>query len=173
VRLGILRARSRLYKEDILKRIISLLALSAFIVPVIAAQNKGAEKEVQTFVEDFLLHLGDHRFENIDSFVAPKGVVAITRFRENQWMNTYQTMEEWLAGLKKNANAPPFREPLNNVKVTIDGGHLAYLRGDYHIVREGKVQSKGVDQFTLLREPGGWKITVLAIEAMPIDPPQP
>lgn len=156
-----------------MKRIIAFSALFAFMVPGFAAQNKGEEKQVQAFVEDFLLRLGDHKFENIESLVSPKGLVAITRFRDNQWTNTYQTMEEWLAGLKKNASAPPFREPLSNVKVTIDGGHLAHLRGDYHIVREGKMQSKGVDQFTLLRDPSGWKISVLAIEATPIDPPVP
>jgi hypothetical protein len=78
-------------------------------------------------------------------------------------------MEEWLAGLKRNTNATPFREPLSNVKVTIDSGQLAHIRGDYQILRDGKVQSKGVDQFTLVREPSGWKISVLAIASLPID----
>jgi hypothetical protein len=148
------------------RRIISFLILFAFMVPAFA-QNGGGEKEVQKFVEDFLLRLGDHKLENIDADMAPKAVVIITRRRDNQWMNTYQTGEEWLAGLKRNTNASPFREPLSNVKVTIDSGRLAYVRGDFQILRDGKVQSKGVDQFTLIREPSGWKIAVVAFTSLP------
>jgi hypothetical protein len=132
------------------------------------AQNGGGEKTVQAFVEDFLLRLGDHKFETIDADLAPKAIVVITRQRDNQWTNTYQTAEEWLAGLKRNTNPSPFREPLTNVKVTTDSGRLAHLRGDFQILRDGKVQSKGVDQFTLIRETSGWKIAMVAFTSLPV-----
>ena len=141
--------------------------LCVFVAPVFG--QKPGEKGVQEFVESFLLRLGDHKFESIDADVAPKAIVVITRQRNNEWMNTYQTAEEWLAGLKQNTNAPPFREPLSNVQVTIDSDQLAHLRGNYQIIREGKVQAKGVDQFTLVREPSGWKIAVLAIASLPLE----
>ena len=145
----------------------SFLFLFVFIAAAFA-QNGGGEKTVQSFVEDFLLRLGDHKFETIDRDLAPKAIIVITRQRDNQWTNTYQTGEEWLAGLKGNTNALPFREPLTNVKVTIDSGRLAHLRGDFQILRDGKVQSKGVDQFTLIRETSGWKIAMVAFTSLPV-----
>jgi hypothetical protein len=148
-----------------MKKIACLLVVSAFWVP--AFGQTGGEKGIQGFVEDFLLRLGDRKLDTIDADIAPKAIVVITRQRDGQWTNTYQTAEEWLAGLKRNANAAPFREPLTNVKVTIDSGQLAHLRGDFQIVRDGKVQSKGVDQFTLIHEPSGWKIAVLAFTSLP------
>ena len=151
-----------------MRKIVSFLFLFVFIAAAFA-QNGGGEKTVQSFVEDFLLRLGDHKFETIDTDLAPKAIVVITRQRDNQWTNTYQTGEEWLAGLKGNTNALPFREPLTNVKVTIDSGRLAHLRGDFQILRDGKVQSKGVDQFTLIRETSGWKIAMVAFTSLPAE----
>ena len=151
-----------------MRKIVSFLFLFVFIAAAFA-QNGGGEKTVQSFVEDFLLRLGDHKFETIDRDLAPKAIIVITRQRDNQWTNTYQTGEEWLAGLKRNTNALPFREPLTNVKVTIDSGRLAHLRGDFQILRDGKVQSKGVDQFTLIRETSGWKIAMVAFTSLPAE----
>jgi hypothetical protein len=148
-----------------LTTVVILVVLCGLVIPSFG-QNSG-EKTVQAFVEDFLLRLGDRKLETIDANLAPKAIVVITRQRDNQWTNTYQTAEEWLAGLKRNANAAPFREPLANVKVTIDSDQLAYVRADFQILRDGKAQSKGVDQFTLVREPSGWKIAVLAFTSLP------
>ena len=61
-----------------------------------------------------------------------------------------------------------FREPLTDVTVTIDSDHLAYVRAGFQIVRDGKTVSHGVDQFTLVREPSGWKFAVIAFTSMPI-----
>ena len=144
-----------------------VFVLCAFAAPAFGPTSE--EKTVQTFVEDFLLRLGDRKLETIEADLAPKAIVVITRQRENQWTNTYQTAEEWLAGLKRSTNTSPFREPISNVKVTIDSGQLAYLRGDFQILRDGKIQSKGVDQFTLVREPSGWKIAVLAFTSLPVE----
>ena len=56
---------------------------------------------------------------------------------------------------------------LSHVVVTIDSDHLALVRADFQIVRDGKPQSYGVDQFTLVREPSGWKFVVIAFTSMP------
>jgi hypothetical protein len=163
-----------------MKKIACFLALSAFFLPAFGQTRsasatarslipRGGDKAIQGFVEDFLLRLGDRKLETIEADLAPKAIVVITRQRDGQWTNTYQTAEEWLAGLKRNPNAPPFREPLTNVQVTIDSGQLAHLRGDFQILRDGKVQSKGVDQFTLVREPSGWKIAVVAFTSLPVE----
>jgi hypothetical protein len=67
-----------------------------------------------------------------------------------------------------NPNPATFREPISNVKVTVDTHQLAHLRADLQVVRDGKAQSSGVDQFTLVREPSGWKIATIAYTSMPV-----
>jgi hypothetical protein len=52
--------------------------------------------------------------------------------------------------------------------VTIDSDQLAYLRADFQIMRDGKAQSHGVDQFTLVREGGAWKLAVIAFTSLPL-----
>lgn len=134
--------------------------------PPLFAQNE--EKSVQEFVEAFLLHLGDHDWDKVAADLAPKAIVIVTRERDSQWSNSYQTGEEWLAALKRNPNPITFREPITNVKVTIDSHQLAYLRADFEVMRDGKAQSHGVDQFTLTRENGAWKIAVVAYTSMAV-----
>jgi ketosteroid isomerase-like protein len=127
-----------------------------------------SEKAIRETVERFLLHLGDHQFDAVATDLAPKAVVVVTRQRDGAWTNSYQTGEEWVAALKKNPSPVTFREPLTNVTVTIDSNQLAYVRADFKIVRDGQAQSQGVDQFTLVREPSGWKIAVVAYTSLPI-----
>ena len=126
------------------------------------------QKSVQDAVEAFLLHLGDHEFDKVAADLAPKSIVIVVRERDGQWSNTYQAGDEWLATLKRNPNPVSFREPITNVQVTIDSDQLAYLRADFQVVRDGKALSHGVDQFTLVRESGAWKIGAIAYTSMPI-----
>ena len=133
-----------------------------------SAKVGGDEKAVQDAVEAFLLHLGDHDWDKVAADLAPKAIVLVSRDRNGEWVNSYQTGEEWLGALRRNPNPVTFREPIANVKVTIDSAHLAYLRADFQVVRDGKAQSQGVDQFTLTREGGAWKIAVIAYTSMPV-----
>ena len=131
------------------------------------APSASDKKAIQDVVEAFLLHLGDHDWEKVGADLAPKAMVIVTRDRNGEWSNSYQTGDEWLAALKRNPNPVTFREPISNVAVTIDSDHLAYLRADFQVVRDGQPQSKGVDQFTLVRENGAWKIAVVAYTSLP------
>ena len=124
------------------------------------------QQSVQAVVERFLLHLGDHQFDEVAADLAPKAIIVVTRDRpstvagQGGWANSYQSGEEWIAALKRNPNPVTFREPLTNVQVTVDSDRLAHVRADFQVMRDGQAQSKGVDQFTLVREPGGWKLAV-------------
>jgi imidazolonepropionase-like amidohydrolase len=126
------------------------------------------KKAIQDAVESFLLHLGDHEWDKVAIDLAPKAIVIVTRERNGEWANSYQSGDEWLAALKRNPNPVAFREPITNVAVTVDSDHLAYLRADFQVMRDGQPQSKGVDQFTLVRENGAWKIAVVAYTSMPV-----
>jgi SnoaL-like protein len=148
-------------------RAIFTLTLIAALTGPTAAQTAD-HKAVEQVVESFLLHLGDHEYDRVAADLTPKALIAITRERDGQWSNTFQTGEEWVAALKKNPSPVTFREPITNVNVTIDDGHLAFLRADFQVMRDGKAQSHGVDQFTLVREGAGWKIAVVAYTSMPV-----
>jgi ketosteroid isomerase-like protein len=126
------------------------------------------KKAIQEVVERFLLHLGDREFDKVAADLAPKALVIVARERDGAWSTSFQTGDEWLAAMKKNPSPATFREPITNVAVTIDSDHLAYLRADFQIMRDGKAQSHGVDQFTLVREGAGWKLAVLAYTSLPV-----
>jgi len=135
-----------------------------------AGRLGGLDREVQSVVEAFLLHLGDHEWDKVAADLAPNAMIVVTRQRpgETDWTNSYQTRDEWLASLRRNPNPTTFREPITNVQVTVDSDHLAYLRADFQVMRDGAAQSHGVDQFTLVREGGAWKIAIVAYTSMPL-----
>jgi ketosteroid isomerase-like protein len=141
------------------------LVIAALASPALAQSNE--KKAVQDVVERFLLQLGDKEYDNVAAALAPKALVVIARQRDGQWANSFQTGEEWVAALKKNPNPATFREPLSNVSITIDSGRLAYVRADFQIMRDGRAQSHGVDQFTLVREGDAWKMAVVAFTSLP------
>jgi ketosteroid isomerase-like protein len=146
--------------------VFALITATVFAGP--AAAQTADQKAVQQTVESFLLHLGDHEFDTVAADLTPKAIIVITRERDGQWSNSFQTGEEWIAALRKNPNPVTFREPITAVTVTIDDGHLAFLRADFHVMRDGKAQSHGVDQFTLVRDGAAWKIAVVAYTSMPV-----
>jgi ketosteroid isomerase-like protein len=147
---------------------IGSLAIAASFLAAPALAQPATPKGVQDAVEAFLLHLGDHDFDKVAADLAPKAIVIIARERDGQWSNTYQTGDEWLAAVKRNPNPVTFREPITNITATVDSDELAYLRADFQVVRDGKPLSRGVDQFTLTRESGAWKIAVVAYTSMPV-----
>jgi SnoaL-like protein len=155
--------------------ILRLLALvaAASIVDTGTVSAQSAEHAVRDAVEAFLLHLGDHQFDKVAADLAPKAIVIVVRQRtaaggtQPEWSSSYQTGEEWLAVLTRNPNPITFREPITNVAVTIDSDRLAFVRADFQVVRDGEPQSHGVDEFTLVRESGGWKIAAIAYTSLP------
>jgi SnoaL-like domain len=138
------------------------------VMPAPARAQSSDEKAIRSVVESFLTRLGDHKFETLDADFTPTAIIVVSRQRDGQWSNSYQTAEQWLAGRKKDPNPIAFREPITNVKITIDSDRIAYLRADFQVVRDGKALSSGVDQFTLVREPGGWKIAAVVYTSMPV-----
>lgn len=143
-----------------MRYMLALMLACSFAAPISA--QTADEKAVQRYIEDFLLRLGDGQYSTLDADFAPKALVVVARERDGQWTTNAQTGEEWLAALKKNANPTKFREPITNVSVTIDSDHLAYLRADFQVVRDGKALSSGVDQFTLVRAGDRWRIAMIA-----------
>jgi len=127
-----------------------------------------AADDIKALVERFLLHLGDHEVDKVAADLAPKALIVISRERDGQWTNTQQSSDDWIAAMRRSTTPTIFREPLTNVTVTIDSDHLAFVRADFQVLRDGKAVSHGVDQFTLVREPSGWKFAVIAYTSIPV-----
>jgi ketosteroid isomerase-like protein len=139
--------------------------------PEMQARPDASRREVQLAVEDFLKKLGNRDVAGVRALLAPKALIAVVRQqRDGTFANTYQTGDEFIATFEKGAGQPKFEEPISNVRVTVDSDRLAYVRADFKVVRDGKVMSSGVDQFTLIREPDGWKIAAIAYTSLPASP---
>ena len=143
-------------------RAVALTAMLGIAAPARTLAQAADHKAVQDAVEAFLLHLGDGEFDQMAADLAAKAIIIVVRQRDGKFGNTYEMGDAWVASLKRNANFSKFREPITNVKVTVDSDALAYLRADFQVVRDGKTMSHGVDQFTLVREDGRWKIAAVA-----------
>src|SRR6185295_12349021 len=66
----------------------------AVVVDKAAAGSQAVQSDavaLRAFVEQFLLHLGDHQFDAVAADLAPKAIVIVTRQREGAWVNSYQT----------------------------------------------------------------------------------
>jgi hypothetical protein len=145
---------------------LSLLVLSAGARPS-ESDDAEARRAVQSTIEAFLSDLGNMRLDKLAGYFTPKATMVVVRKTPQGFTNSFQTVEEWLARLRSNPNPRTFEEPLSNLQITIDSGQLAYLRADFKVIRDGKVVSSGVDQFTLVKEEGGWKIAATAYTSLP------
>ena len=130
-----------------------------------------AQREVLMRVEEFLRKLGDRDVAGVRALLAPKALIAVARQRpDGSFANSYQTGEEFVMQLEKNAAQPKFEEPISNVAVTIESDRVAHVRAHFAIVREKRVVSSGVDHFTLLKEQDGWRIAAIAYTSLPAKP---
>lgn len=148
--------------------------------------NAPTRREVQRRVEEFLQKLGARDVQGVRALLAPKALIAVVRQqrpstaaqaaasnverRDGTFAVTYQTGDEFLAQLEKNAGQPRFEEPIANAIVTIESDRLAHVRADFTVVRDRKVVSSGVDHFILLKDDGGWKLAVIAYTSLPAQP---
>ena len=142
-------------------------ALASVDAPALAQPPAENAQTLQKVVERFLLHLGDHQFDAVADDLAAKALIIVSRQRDGQWTNSFQTGDEWIAALKKNPTPVTFREPITNVTVTIDSDRLGHVRADFKVRGGGAARWSGVDQFTLVREPSGWKMAVVAYTSLP------
>jgi len=138
--------------------VMAVVALGASGLSAAAQPADADAAAVRRAVEQFLDDLGNRRLEKLPALFAPKATMVVVRQRDGQWTTTHQTSDEWLAGLKAQTPGTIFKEPLTNVTVHVESGHLAHLRADFTVVIEGQVRSHGVDYFTLVKDAGAWKI---------------
>lgn len=143
-----------------MKHILCAAVVVMLAVPIPAQPPD--EKAVRDTIDGFLARLGDGKYETLDADLAPKALIVVVRESDGRWVTTYQTGVEWLAALKTSQSRQPFREPIENVKITLDSERLAYVRADFKVIRNQQTLAHGVDQFTLVKTADGWKIATIA-----------
>jgi ketosteroid isomerase-like protein len=153
-----------------MQSIVFTAILTLIWIPAAAARAQTAsdEQAVRARVEEFLTKLGSRDVEGVRAMLAPKAAIIVVRQqKEGGFASSHQSGDEFMAQLEKNAGGPMFEEPLTHVLVTVDSGALAYVRANFTVVHEGKVLSSGVDQFTLVKNAGVWKIAAVAYTSTP------
>ena len=131
--------------------------------------DRDAERAVIDAVQAQLRYLGDRDIEALAETFTDTAIIVVSRRRDGRFTNSVTRAENWLASMRANPDAQTFEERISNVHVTIDSGHLAHVRADFEILRGGTVVSSGIDQFTLVREPEGWKVAVIAYTSIPAE----
>ena len=144
--------------RTVVRGVAAVLVAAACLVPATARAQSPDATAAQAAVERFLDVLGNRDLDALPPLFAPTATMAIARQRDGQWSYTTQTFEEWLAGLRAQVPGTRFREPLTNVTVHVEDGHLAFVRADFTVVIDGQVRSHGVDYFTLVKDGAAWRI---------------
>ncbi len=156
-----------MHRVTILAAATQLILMSMMGSPGLAQTASMDERAVRAKVEDFLERLGNRQVETLADDFTDAALIVVTRQRDGSFTSSTQTVDAWLAAMRRNPGGQTFQEPLTNVRVTVDSGALAYMRADFQIVRDGQVFSSGVDHFTLVREADGWKIAMVAYTSIP------
>ena len=132
--------------------ILSIVLLSA---PLLAADSSD-EKDVIAVVQQFFDAMAAHDSDAAGAVLIPDGrIVAI---RENGAASS-GTQEQFAARLS--TIKEPILERMWNPKVLVDRrkeGGVAMVWAEYDFHRDGNFSHCGVDSFSLVKSPKGWKI---------------
>lgn len=139
-------------------RIAAALVAAAAVYPHAATAQSADHQAARAAVARFLDVLGQRQLEQLPALFAPKATMVVVRERDGAWTHTTSTVDEFLATLKAQASPTTFEEPLTNVTVQVEDGHLAFVRANFTVVIGGQVRSHGVDYFTLVKDGGAWKL---------------
>lgn len=134
------------------------LMVAVSLVPAAVDAQPPDGQAARAAVEHFLDVLGKRQVDALPALFAPKATMVVVRQRDDGWSHTVSTADEFLATLRAQANPTVFTEPLTDVSVHVEDGHLAFVRADFTVVIGGEVRSHGVDYFTLVNDAGAWKI---------------
>lgn len=144
-----------------------LASATAKAAQIPAEADPEREREVLETVEHVLELLGGLRFYALPRYFTEDANIVTARKTKSLFVNRVVSARAWIENLMRGPAPQPFEEVLSNVEIAIESGELALVRADFEIVREGRVESSGVDFFTLLRHDGEWKISSIAYTSIP------
>ncbi len=114
------------------------------------------EQEIKAIVEKLLMLVGNSDFKALDSIISDKANLASAIIRDGTSKNSVITIEEYFES-QKNRERKPFYEPVNEYKILINKGQIAFVWADATLHSYGVPRTNNIDNFTLIKEDGEWK----------------
>ena len=114
------------------------------------------EQEIKALVEKLLMLVGNSDFQALDSIISDKANLASAIIRDGVSKNSVITIGEYFES-QKNRERKPFYEPVNEYKILVNKGQIAFVWADATLHSYGVPRTNNIDNFTLIKEDGKWK----------------
>jgi len=168
-----------------MKRTLNIVILSLVIVPCIFSScqpNKKTEKAIEqqeettwnadeqeliVLVEKLLFAVGNSDFQTLDSIISDKANLGSAILREGASTNSIITIGEYFES-QKNRERKPFYEPVNEYKILINKGQIAFVWADATLHSYGVPRTNNIDNFTLIKEDGKWQFINISFTNTPL-----
>ena len=125
------------------------------------------EQEIKAIVEKLLMLVGNSDFQALDSIVSDKANLGIAIIRDGISKNSVITIGEYFES-QKNRERKPFFEPVNEYKILINKGQIAFVWADATLHSYGVPRTNNIDNFTLIKEDGEWKFINISFTNTPL-----
>lgn len=128
------------------------------------------ERELIALVEKLLFAVGNSDFQTLDSIISDKANLASAIVRDGVSENAVITIGEYFES-QKNRERKPFYEPVQEYKILINQGQIAFVWADATLYKYGVPRTNNIDNFTLIKEDGEWKFVNISFTntALPED----
>jgi hypothetical protein len=111
--------------------------------------------------------VGNSDFKALDSIISDKANLAIAIIRDGVSKNTVITIGEYFKSQKKRERKP-FYEPVNEYKILINKGQIAFVWADATLHSYGVPRIYNIDNFTLIKQDGEWKFINISFTNTPL-----
>ena len=116
------------------------------------------EQELIALVEKLLFAVGNSDFQTLDSIISDKANLGSAIVRDGVSKNSVITIGEYFETQKiRDGERKPFYEPVNEYKILINKGQIAFVWADATLHSYGVPRTNNIDNFTLIKEDGEWK----------------
>lgn len=127
---------------------------------VVEAQKENTwnaeEQELIALVEKLLFAVGNSDFQTLESIVSNNANLGSAIIRDGVSKNSVITIGEYFE-TQKHRDRKPFYEPVNEYKILINKGQIAFVWADATLYKYGVPRTNNIDNFTLIKEDGAWK----------------
>lgn len=125
------------------------------------------EQEIKGIVEKLLMLVGNSDFQALDSIISDKANLGSAIIRDGVSKNSVITIGEYFES-QKHRERKPFYEPVNEYKILINKGQIAFVWADATLHSYGVPRTNNIDNFTLIKEDGEWKFINISFTNTPL-----
>ncbi len=111
--------------------------------------------------------VGNSDFQTLDSIISDKANLGSAIVRDGVSKNSVITIGEYFES-QKNRERKPFYEPVNEYKILINKGQIAFVWADATLHSYGVPRTNNIDNFTLIKEDGEWKFINISFTNTPL-----